>query len=80
MADDNKYEPKALLEFGSISVMLPVEDAITAFKVLCNGECVTYSWEKKGYLRAKPESHGGVSLKMFSVRDYATLALSSVDE
>ena len=80
MADDNKYEPKALLEFSGTSILLPLDEAVAAFKMLCNGECVTYSWEKKGYKRAKPESHSGVSLKMFSITDYASLALNSVDE
>lgn len=78
MAD--KYEPKALLEFGGTSVLLPVEEAITAFKMLCAGECVQYSWEKKGYKRTKPDSHGSISLKMFSITDYASLALNSTDE
>ncbi len=80
MADDNKYEPKALLEFSGTSILLPLDEAVAAFKMLCHGEPVQYSWDKKGYKRAKPESHSGVSLKMFSVTDYASLALNSVDE
>ncbi len=75
-----QYEPKALLEFSGTSILLPLDEAITAFKMLCHGEPVQYSWEKKGYKREKTGSSGGVSLKMFSVTDYATLALNSVDE
>lgn len=77
---ESKYEPKALLDIGGTSVLLPVDEAIAAFKMLCAGECVQYSWEKKGYKRVKPDSHSGVSLKMFSITDYASLALNSTDE
>ncbi len=80
MADDNKYEPKALLEFSGTSILLPVDEAIMAFKMLCNGEPVQYDWSKKGYKREKTGSNSGVSLKMFTITDYASLALNSVDE
>ena len=78
---EEKYEPRALLEFGSTTVLLPVDDAIAAFKVLCNGEPVQYDWSALGYKRVKPQSRdGGVSLRTFSLTDYASLALNSVDE
>jgi len=78
---ESKYEPKALLEIGGTSVLLPVDEAIATFKMLCAGDCVQYSWEKKGYKRIKPDSHASaVSLKMFSITDYASLALNSTDE
>jgi hypothetical protein len=76
---EEKYEPRALLEFGSTAILLPVDDAIMAFKMLCNGEPVRYNYGASGYKR-ESSSNSGVSLKMFSVTDYASLALNSVDE
>lgn len=74
-----KYEPRALLEFGGTSLVMPVDEALTAFKMLCAGDAVQYDWEKKGYKRVTSHSNG-VSLRTFSVTDYASLALNSVDE
>ena len=31
---ESKYEPKALLEIGGTSVLLPVDEAIATFKML----------------------------------------------
>lgn len=78
---EEKYEPRALLEFGATTLLLPADKAVEAFKLLCHGEPVRYDWEKKGYKREKPTSSaGGVSLRTFSLEDYASLALNSVDE
>ena len=77
---EEKYEPRALMEFGGTSILLPTEDALAAFKLLCKGEPVRYDWEKKGYKREVTTSNGGVSLRTFSLSDYAQLALNSVDE
>lgn len=74
-------EPRALLEFGGTTLLLPADVAVEAFKLLCTGEPVQYDWDKKGYKRAKPSSSGsGVQLRTFSLTDYASLALNSVDE
>jgi hypothetical protein len=79
MAD--KYEPRALLEFGSSTLMLPADKAVAAFNLLCSGEPVRYDWDKKGYKREKnTSSNSGVTLRTFSVTDYASLALNSADE
>ena len=75
-----QYEPKALLEFGGASIVLPADKAVEAFKLLCAGDPVQYDWEKKGYKRTTPNSNGGVSLRTFSLTDYASLALNSVPE
>ena len=75
-----QYEPKALLEFGGTSIVLPADKAVEAFKLLCAGDPVQYDWEKKGYKRTTPNSNGGVSLRTFSLTDYASLALNSVPE
>lgn len=72
-----QYEPKALLEFGGTSLVLPVDKAVEVFRMLCAGDPVQYDWEKKGYKRTTPSSNGGVSLRTFSLTDYASLALSS---
>lgn len=78
---EEKYEPRALLEFGGTSILMPTEDALAAFKLLCKGEPVRYDWEKKGYKRDKTTSaNAGVTLRTFSLSDYAQLALNSVDE
>ena len=76
-----EYEPRALLELGSSTLMLPADKAVAAFNLLCSGEQVQYDWDKKGYKRVKTtSSNGGVTLRTFSVTDYASLALNSVDE
>lgn len=75
-----QYEPRALLEFGGTSLVMPVDEAVAAFKMLCSGELVQYDWEKKGYKRCQPSSSGGVSMRMFTLTDYASLALNSTDE
>ena len=74
-----QYEPKALLEFSGTSVLLPVDEAVTAFKMLCSGEIVRYDYSKSGYKRESSAS-SGVSLKMFTITDYASLALNSDNE
>jgi hypothetical protein len=73
-------QPRAIINFGGMAVLLPVDDAIAAFKLLCNGEAVTYSWEKKGYKRVTSEAGESPALRMFSITDYASLALNSVPE
>lgn len=76
-----EYEPRALLEFGGTTLLLPADKAVAAFHLLCTGEPVRYDWDKKGYKRVTPTSSGdGVSLRTFSLTDYASLALNSVDE
>lgn len=76
---EEKYAPRALLEFGGTSLLMPVDDALAAFKMLCNGDAVQYDWEKKGYKRVTSHSNN-VSLRTFSLTDYAALALNSVPE
>jgi len=74
-------EPRAVLEFGGTTLLLPADVAVAAFQLLCAGEPVRYDWEKKGYKRERTtSSNGGVSLRTFSLEDYASLALNSVDE
>ena len=74
-------EPRAMLEFGGTTLLLPADVAVEAFKLLCRGEPIRYDWEKKGYKRERTtSSNGGVSLRTFSLEDYASLALNSVDE
>jgi hypothetical protein len=77
---EEKYEPRALLEFGGASILMPADKAVEAFRMLCDGHPVQYDWEKKGYKHAKSQSSGGVTLRTFSLTEYASLALNSVDE
>ena len=75
-----EYTPRAIVQFSGMAVLLPVDDALAMFKTLCNGECISYSWEKKGYKRVSSDSSDTPSLKMFSITDYASLALNSTPE
>jgi hypothetical protein len=77
---EEKYETRALMEFPSGSMLLPADIAVEVFKLLCKGELVQYDWEKKGYKYTSTSSGSGVSLRSFSLTDYASLALNSVPE
>jgi len=62
----------AMLE-GVNGVVLPADVAIQVFALLCQGEPVEYDWSSKSHKRRKDST---VTLRMFSVAEYATLALN----
>lgn len=56
-----------------VATVLPVDDALAVFRLLCGGTSVSYSWSDKGYKRS-----GEVpTLKPFSVGQLAQLDLES---
>jgi hypothetical protein len=67
--------PLALLDFGSVSVVLPASVAGEVFSLLCQGEAVEYQWSDKGYKRITEPSRMP-TLKTFSHVQYAQLALN----
>ncbi len=62
----------AMLE-GVGGVVLPADIAMQVFALLCQGESVEYDWSSKSHKRRKDNP---ITLRMFSVAEYATLALS----
>lgn len=64
----------ALLEFNSMSIVLPAEVAAQAFALLCHGEVVEYHWGDKRFKR-NTDPHRTPSLKVFTLAQYAALAL-----
>lgn len=67
-------EGYALLDFGNISVVMPVSDAVAAFAALSRGEVVEYDWANRAHKRVTDPGRAPM-LKMFSATQYATLAL-----
>lgn len=58
---------------GVGGVVLPVDIAVQVFTLICQGEPVEYDWSSKSHKRRKDST---VTLRMFSVAEYATLALN----
>ena len=54
-------------------VVLPADVAIEVFRLICQGDSVEYDWQSKSHRRRKDST---VTLRMFSVAEYATLALN----
>ncbi len=61
----------ALIE-GVHSVVLPSDVAVQVFQLLCQGQPVSYDWQSKVYKRNRDSVP---LLKVFTLRDYATLQL-----
>ena len=59
---------------GVGGIVLPTDVAIEVFRLLCQGEPVEYDWSSKSHKRRKDST--GTLLRMFSVTEYATLALN----
>ena len=78
MIDSKK--PMAIIEipYKCQTLVLNADDAFALFKVMCNAEFIEYDYDKKGH---KPVVGGDrPSLKVFSIADYAQLALNSDNE
>lgn len=69
----------ALLEFSGRSIVLPVEAATAAFRLLCAGEVVEYDWNNRVYKRVV-DPHVQPTLKVFTTTQYAQLALEDPAE
>jgi hypothetical protein len=55
------------------SVVLPTDVAMQVFTLLCQGEQVTFDWQTKAYKR---DTEYAPTLKVFTLRDHASLALN----
>lgn len=78
MIDPKK--PMAIIEipYKCQTLVLNADDAFALFKVMCNAEFIEYDYDKKGH---KPVvGSDRPSLKVFSIADYAQLALNSDNE
>jgi len=73
-----KTEPLAycILDYTG-DLVLPADVAMQLFPLLCQAEVVTYDWSNKTYKRMSVDRK--VTLKSFSVAEYASLALNSTD-
>jgi hypothetical protein len=58
-------------------LVLPAHIAVQVFPLLCQGEPVTYNWSDKTYKRNTDQR--APTLKVFTVAQYAELALNSED-
>lgn len=62
----------ALVE-GAQCIVLPVEQAMQVFALLCGGTKVKYDWQTKTHTI---DNEYLPTLRMFSITEYATLQLS----
>ena len=70
------YKPMAMLSFGSSQLVLPVEDAVAAFTLICNATVVEYDWNTQTYKHSPPRSTSRPELKVFTLEDFAALSLT----
>ena len=81
MAKPQPAEAMCLIEINSSYLLLSAKDAAEIFPILCKGEVLEYDWNSKGYKRKKVDVHNvGVTLKQFTVEQYAVMALNSDQE
>lgn len=78
MIDTKK--PMAIMEipYKCQTLVLNADDAFALFKVLYNAEFIEYDYDKKGHKQVV--SNDRPTLKVFSIADYAQLALNSEPE
>ena len=72
MADQSAY---CIIEVP-YALVLPADVAMKLFPLLCHGEPVQFDWSDKAHKRIKTD-RDGVSIKQFTIAQYASLALSS---
>jgi hypothetical protein len=63
---------------GGVQIVMPVDDAVQAFRLLCGGEAVEFSWDTRQYKRSTASSIRP-ELKMFTFDEYAAMLLNSTD-
>jgi hypothetical protein len=75
MVDHKK--PMAIVEipYKCQTLILNADDAFALFKILCNAEFIEYDYNAKGHKHVVTNDRP--TLKVFSITDYATLALNS---
>jgi hypothetical protein len=62
------------------TLVLPADIAMQLFPLLCQGEVVEYEWTKKTYKRKPQDMHSKITLRQFTIAEYASLALDSDPE
>lgn len=62
------------------SMVFSAEVAMQLFPLLCQGEVVEYEWTKKTYKRKPQDMHSKITLRQFTIAEYASLALDSDPE
>jgi hypothetical protein len=78
MVDHKK--PMAIVEipYKCQTLILNADDAFALFKILCNAEFIEYDYNAKGHKHVVTNDRP--SLKVFSITDYAQLALNTEPE
>ena len=71
MADQSAY---CIIEFP-YALVLPADVAMKVFPLICQGEPVQYDWTNSVHKRVKSRADG-ISIKQFTIAQYASLALS----
>ncbi len=61
------------------SMVFPADVAMELFPLLCQGEAVTYDWSDKTHKRCKSRDYN-CTVKMFSLAEYAQLALNEEEK
>ena len=62
------------------TLVLPADIAMQLFPLLCQGEPVEYDWNTKAFKRKPQDTHSKLSLRQFTIAEYASLALDSDPE
>jgi hypothetical protein len=78
MIDHKK--PMAIVDipYKCQTLILNADDAFALFKILCNAEFIEYDYNAKGHKHVVTNDRP--TLKVFSLTDYAQLALNSDPE
>ena len=73
-------KPMAIVDipYKCQTLVLNADDAYALFKILCQADFIEYDYDKKGHKNVA--SNERPSLKVFSITDYAQLALNSTPE
>ena len=74
MADKPEHPAYCIIEFP-YALVLPADVAMKVFPLICQGEPVTYDWTNSVHKRVKSRADG-ISIKQFTLAQYASLALS----
>lgn len=72
-------KPMALVNIPYGDVLLNADDAMEVFRVLCKSALVEYDWASQSHRLKTGGSNTGVQLRVFTLEEYAKLALNSAD-
>lgn len=77
MPDKPEHPAYCIIEVP-YTLVLPADVAMQAFPLLCQGESVNYDWKNSVHKHVKAGA-STVSIKQFTIAQYAELALNSDD-